>query len=119
MDNTSTTDIGCASGNDEKQWRERTTLLNDRETLLNHREASLDGRELMVSLRETECTRRETLLVNKSRDIETMQTEWRRMVDRIRSLEETLAASRNDIARFVDELSGVLEEHKQAKNKIN
>lgn len=101
---------------DEGLWRGRTTLLNDRETLLNHREASLDGRELMVSMRETECTRRETLLVNKSRDIETMEAEWGRMVDRIRSLEKTLATSQNETTRFVDGLSSVLEEWKRAKD---
>lgn len=101
---------------DEGLWRGRTTLLNDRETLLNHREASLDGRELMVSMRETECTRRETLLVNKSQDIETMEAEWGRMVDRIRSLEETLATSQNETARFVDGLSSVLEEWKRTKD---
>ena len=101
---------------DEGLWRGRTTLLNDRETLLNHREASLERRELLASLRESECTRRETLLVNKSRDIETMETEWDKMVDRIRSLEKTLAASQNETAHFVDGLSTVIEEWKRAKN---
>ena len=100
----------------EGLWRGRTTLLNHREALLNHREASIERRELMASLRESECTRRETLLVNKSQDIETMETEWRRMVDRIRSLEETLATSQNETARFVDGLSSVLEEWKRAKD---
>lgn len=108
-----------ATDKHESLWRGRTTLLNDRETLQNHREASLERRELLASLRESECTRRETLLVNKSRDIETMETEWGRMVDKIRSLEETLAASQNEAhltARFVDGLSTVIEEWKRAKN---
>lgn len=104
-----------ATYKDERLWRGRTTLLNDREALLNNREASLEARELMVSMRESECTRRETLLVNKSRDIETMETEWDRMVDRIRSLEETLATSQNETARFVDGLSSVLDEWNGAK----